>query len=202
MRKWACKPLAALLMILLLAATITATEFAPYRMAATTPLATDTTPPPTNYVLSFQGYDFDGANEETITLNGNFVTSIPSVLSPQNGGMWIPFTVSIPVSFIIQGMNNLVFTHANSDCLYEDGVRNLQLLANNTVILSDATAHTLNCTTPVSYNFIVSPTVVGWGGVRLDESQANSANPPSQVFSGEAASNMELQVQRLQSRGF
>src|SRR3989441_13072441 len=46
------------------------------------------------------------------------------------------------------------------------------------------------------------PTVVGWGGVRLDESQANSANPASQVFSGEAASNMELQVQRLQSRGF
>src|SRR3989441_11335857 len=46
------------------------------------------------------------------------------------------------------------------------------------------------------------PTVVGWGGVRLDESQANSANPASQVFPGEAASNMELQVQRLQSRGF
>ncbi len=190
-------------MVLLLGATITATEVAPYRMAATTPLATDATPPPTNYVLSFQGYDFDGANEETITLNGNFVTSIPSVLSPQNGGMWTSFTVSIPVSFIIQGMDNLAFTHANSDCPYDDGVRNLQLLANdNTVILSDANAHTLNCTTPVSYNFIVSPTVVGWGGVRLDESQANSANPPSQVFPGEAASNMELQVQRLQSRGF
>src|SRR6266700_7455654 len=46
------------------------------------------------------------------------------------------------------------------------------------------------------------PTVVGWGGVRLDESQANPSNPPSQVFSGEAASNMELQVQRLLSRGF
>src|SRR3989441_11437816 len=46
------------------------------------------------------------------------------------------------------------------------------------------------------------PTVVGWGGVRLDESQANSANPASQVFSGESASNMELQVQRLVARGF
>src|SRR5438132_8224536 len=193
LRKWACKPLAALLMAILLAATITATEFAPYRMTSTTPLATDATPPSTNYVVSFQGYDFDGANEETITLNGKFVTSIPSVLSPQNGGVWIPFTVSIPVSFIIQSMNNLVFTHANSDCPYDDGVRNLQLLANNnTVIFGDATAHTLNCTTTVSYNFIVSPTVVGWGGVRLDESQANSANPSSQVFSGEAAGNMEL----------
>src|SRR5437899_6445850 len=47
-----------------------------------------------------------------------------------------------------------------------------------------------------------APIVVGWGGVRLDESQANSANPASQVFSGESASNMELQVQRLLSRGF
>jgi Cellulase (glycosyl hydrolase family 5) len=48
----------------------------------------------------------------------------------------------------------------------------------------------------------VYPTVVGWGGVRLDESQSTSANPPSQVFSGEPASNMELQVRRLQTRGF
>src|SRR5437879_2133586 len=182
LRKWACKPLAALLMAILLAATITATEFAPYRMAATTPLATDTTPPPTNYVLSFQGYDFDGANEETITLNGNFVTSIPSVLSPQNGGMWIPFTVSIPVSFITQGMNNLVFTHANSDCPYDDGVRNLQLLANNnTVILSDGTAHTLTCTTHVSYNFILSPTVPGWRGLRLDYTEPGACNPTRQA---------------------
>jgi hypothetical protein len=46
------------------------------------------------------------------------------------------------------------------------------------------------------------PTVVGWGGVRLDESQANLANPTSQVFPGETASNMELQVQRLQAKGF
>src|SRR5205807_2842591 len=92
---------------------------------------------------------------------------------------------------------------ANSDCLYDDGVRNLQLLANNnTVIFGDATAHTLNCTTPVTYTFDVSPTVVGSSGVRPDESQTNSANPPGQVFSGEAASSMELQVQRLQSRGF
>jgi len=46
------------------------------------------------------------------------------------------------------------------------------------------------------------PTIVGWGGVRLDESQADLANPPSQVFLGESASNMELQVQRLLARGF
>ena len=46
------------------------------------------------------------------------------------------------------------------------------------------------------------PTIVGWGGVRLDESQSKSANPTSQVFAGESASNMELQVQRLLARGF
>src|SRR5438132_9853537 len=186
LRKWACKPLAALLMAILLAATITATEFAPYRMTSTTPLATDATPPSTNYVLSFQGYDFDGANEEIITLNGKFVTSIPSVLSPQNGGMWVPFTVSIPVSFITQGVNNLVFTHANSDCPYDDGVRNLQLLANNnTVIFGDATAHSLNYTTTVSYNFIVSLSVIDCGGVRIDYDQTNTANLSSHAFSVE-----------------
>jgi len=95
LQKWGCKPLAALLMVLLLGATITEVAFEPYRPTATKPLAT------------------------------------------------------------------------------------------------------YNSSTSSGY-----PTVVGWGGVRLDESQANPSNPPSQVFSGEAASNMELQVQRLQSRGF
>ncbi len=56
---------------------------------------------------------------------------------------------------------------------------------------------TYNASTPSA-----PPTIVGWGGVRLDESQANLVNPPSQVFSGESASNMELQVQRLLARGF
>ena len=67
--------------------------------------------------------------------------------------------------------------------------------------LGDANAVTA-VTTYNSSTSSAPPTVVGWGGVRLDESQANSANPASQVFSGEAASNMELQVQRLQTRGF
>ncbi len=45
------------------------------------------------------------------------------------------------------------------------------------------------------------PIITGWGGVRLDEATASSVNPPSRVFVGEAASNMEMIIRLLWQRG-
>ncbi len=45
------------------------------------------------------------------------------------------------------------------------------------------------------------PIITGWGGVRLDEATASSANPPSRVFVAEAASNMEMIIRLLWERG-
>ncbi len=48
-----------------------------------------------------------------------------------------------------------------------------------------------------------APVIVGWGGTRLDESSTfDSSNPTSQVFSGEQASNQEVQVRKLLDMGF
>lgn len=52
-----------------------------------------------------------------------------------------------------------------------------------------------------------SPVIVGWGGARLDEAALGSVNqqsnpPPSQVFSGEPATNLELLLSRLKNSGY
>src|SRR5437773_4078373 len=47
------------------------------------------------------------------------------------------------------------------------------------------------------------PTLVGWGGVALNEvTRTASGNPVSSVFPGETASDLEYVVQVLQARGF
>src|SRR2546430_7887727 len=45
----------------------------------------------TVYTLSWQGYDWDGAGEETVALNGQFLASLPATYSPQNGGALVAF---------------------------------------------------------------------------------------------------------------
>src|SRR5438093_1250241 len=46
------------------------------------------------------------------------------------------------------------------------------------------------------------PVLVGWGGVRMDESVANSGGVPSAVFPGESASDMELLLIKLKAAGY
>src|SRR3989442_4244886 len=46
------------------------------------------------------------------------------------------------------------------------------------------------------------PTLVGWGAVRMDESQAGSGGTSSAVFSGEPASNMELLLIEMKAKGY
>jgi len=118
-----------------------------------------TTPPPppaTTYTLSFQGFDFDGANEETITMNGALVAIVPTVLTSANGATWISFSYDI-TSFLVVGANTLSFTHANFDCPYLDQVRNLVVSNQTDTIYSNATAENVNtasnCTNTLTYHF-------------------------------------------------
>ncbi|HYY92709.1 MAG TPA: cellulase family glycosylhydrolase, partial [Candidatus Dormibacteraeota bacterium] len=55
---------------------------------------------------------------------------------------------------------------------------------------------------PPSSNNSSVPVLVGWGGVRMDESVAGSGATPSAVFPGESASNMELLVLELKAKGY
>ena len=46
------------------------------------------------------------------------------------------------------------------------------------------------------------PVMVGWGGVRMDESVAGNGGTSSAVFPGESASNMELLLIELKAKGY
>ncbi|HMB67568.1 MAG TPA: PKD domain-containing protein [Candidatus Bathyarchaeia archaeon] len=105
---------------------------------------------PGTVTLKFEGFDFDGQNEVTLTLNGVIIASYWSVANPANGQTWVPLSLTIVV---VQGANTLVFTHANSDCAVNDNIRNLQVINGTQVLFSNLTVHTLNCTTPATYNF-------------------------------------------------
>lgn len=107
----------------------------------------------TIYGLTWQGYDWDGAGEENVTLNGQLIASLPATDSPQNGGAWATF--SIYSSVIVQGTNTLAFTHANWDCGISDNVQNLQITSGSSVVYSNSTFLPLDCTQSLTYTFTV-----------------------------------------------
>src|SRR5207247_339333 len=55
---------------------------------------------------------------------------------------------------------------------------------------------------PASTGIGSVPTLVGWGAVRMDESQAGSGGVSSAVFPGESASDMELLVIEMKAKGY
>jgi len=108
------------------------------------------------YNLTLQGYDYDGGGEETLTLNGHTLASLPTVNSPQNAGIYVAFTVTM-TPLIVVGSNTLTFTHAPWDCGVVDNTKNVQVTANGRVIFSDPTVRPLSCTQSITYLFTVSP---------------------------------------------
>lgn len=109
--------------------------------------------PPTVYGFSWQGYDWDGAGEENVTLNGQLLASLPATDSPQNGGNWANF--SVYSSAIVQGTNTLSFTHADWDCGVSDNVQNLQITNGSSVVYSNSSSLPLDCTQSLTYSFTV-----------------------------------------------
>ena len=104
------------------------------------------------YTLTWQGFDWDGGGEETLTVNGLFLASLPATDSPQNANVYVAFSLNI-TSFVVQGTNKLTFTHANWDCSTIDNVKNLQVASGTTVVYSNSTVEPLSCTQSLAYTF-------------------------------------------------
>src|SRR5438132_8980189 len=176
--------------------------------------------------MSWMGYDWDGTGEETISLNGHFLSSLPSAASPQNSGVYSSFSLDIS-SQVVQGSNTLTFTHANWDCAVSDNVKGLQISNQTAIIFRSSTVDTLSCTQSLTYHFDTAssgssgggggggggsgsgsvPILIGWGGVRLDEAVVGGGShrprspTPSAAFAGATATTMELLLSKLQPLG-
>ena len=107
----------------------------------------------TGFVLSWQGYDWDGVHEESLYFNGQFLTSLPPVDIPSNGAVWASFSFDI-TSYVVKGTNTLTFTHANWDCSVSDAVGNLQVTSGATVVYSNSTSLPLTCTQWLTYTLM------------------------------------------------
>ena len=129
----------------------------PRQTASSIHSATVSSTPQGTVTLKFEGFDFDGQNEVTLTLNGVIIARYWSVNNPANGQTWVPISLTIIVA---QGANTLGFTHANTDCAVDDNIRNLQVINGTQVLFSDPTVHTLNCTTPATYNFNIGRALI------------------------------------------
>ena len=112
-------------------------------------------PPTGKYTLSWQGFDWDGGGEETLTMNGRFLASLLASDTPANANVYTAFSLNI-TSFVVQGTNTLLFTHANWDCSVSDNVKNLQVTSGTSVVYSNSTIEPLSCTQSLSYRFTIA----------------------------------------------
>src|SRR5437660_426232 len=103
--------------------------------------------------ISWQGFDWDGGSETTLTLNNQRVASLPTVASPQNAGVWAGFDVN--TTMLVPGLNTLTFTHAQWDCGVSDNVQNFQVTSGSTVVYSNSTELPLDCNHSITYTFTV-----------------------------------------------
>ena len=138
--------------------------------------------------LTFQGFDWDGGGEETLTMNNQPLATLPTLDSPQNNQVYTTFTLNI-TSLIASGTNTLVFTHGNWDCSINDNVKNLQVTDNrNTMLFSDPTVRTLNCTTPITYAFMpiqaaLADSAISVAGRSANYTASASSGTPPYSFS-------------------
>jgi hypothetical protein len=141
--------------------TTSSTPTGTYRVQVTaSPLGATTTPTGFNltvlaprYTLTLSGFDYDGAHEETLTLNNQLLIQIPAVDTLANANTYVTFTVDM-TSLVVRGANTLVFTHANWDCTVIDYTKNVQITdAAGNIIFSDSTVRPLSCTQTITYNF-------------------------------------------------
>src|SRR5436189_2640492 len=86
-----------------------------------------------------------------------------------------------------------------------------QSFTNGTYTISLTVTDTAGKTTTISQSLTVLPpstssgsvpTLIGWGGVKMDESVTGSGGTASAVFLGEYASNMELLLFKLEAQGY
>src|SRR5436309_2318590 len=86
-----------------------------------------------------------------------------------------------------------------------------QSFTNGTFVISLVVTDNAGMTATSSESLVVLPSstgvgsvpvLIGWGGVRMDESVANTGGVTSAVFPGEYASNMELSLILLKAKGY
>jgi PKD repeat protein len=123
-------------------------------------ITVSTTPVTTGkYILSLQGWDFDGGGEHTAILNGHTIGKLPPSNCSSCAQTWTTFTINITTTISTTGLNTLSFKDAGWDCGVTDQIRDLTITSGSTVVYSNATTYDNSCTInpTLIYHFRVGP---------------------------------------------
>src|SRR5207245_6298839 len=108
------------------------------------------------FTLTLQGYDYNQAQEETLTLNGQLLAQLPTIYTKANTKTYATFSLDM-TSLFVRGTNTLTFTHANTACKVVDSTTNAQITDDSgAIIRSDLTVSPLTYTQSITYTFPLS----------------------------------------------
>lgn len=92
-----------------------------------------------DYTLSFQGFDYNGAGEVSIFVNGLLLSSVPTVYSPQNINTTANFSFNISDK-VTSGSNTVIFWQNPN---YSSAVQNFEVTGPSGVVYSNSTFYTM-----------------------------------------------------------
>src|SRR6266699_2186076 len=163
-----------------------------------------------NYSVTLTVHDFVGGSATStqivrivpvLPLAASFTAS-PTI---PDAGQTVTFTAAV------QGGNGPYSYSWNLGGTSKTGNPVSQSFTNGTYAISLAVTDNTSVTATSSESLVVLPSptamgsvpvLIGWGGIRMDESVANTAGTSSAVFPGEYASNMELSLILMKAKGY
>src|SRR3989441_111434 len=163
-----------------------------------------------NYSVTLTAHDSAGGSA-TSTQSVRVVSVLPLAASftatptIPDAGQTVTFTAAV------QGGNGPYSYSWNLGGTSKTGNPVSQSFTNGTYAISLAVTDNARVTATSSESLVVLPSptgmgsvpvLIGWGGIRMDESVANTAGTPSAVFPGEYASNMELSLILMKAKGY
>ena len=163
-----------------------------------------------NYSVTLTAHDSAGGSA-TSTQSVRVVSVLPLAASftatptIPDAGQTVTFTAAV------QGGNGPYSYSWNLGGTSKTGNPVSQSFTNGTYAISLAVTDNARVTATSSESLVVLPSptgmgsvpvLIGWGGIRMDESVTNTAGTPSAVFPGEYASNMELSLILMKAKGY
>ena len=163
-----------------------------------------------NYSVTLTAHDSAGGSA-TSTQSVRVLSVLPLAASftaspiIPDAGQTVTFTAAV------QGGNGPYSYSWNLGGTSKTGNPVSQSFTNGTYAISLAVTDNTSVTATSSESLVVlpsptgmgsAPVLIGWGGIRMDESVANTAGTPSAVFPGEYASNMELSLILMKAKGY
>src|SRR5256712_4302777 len=163
-----------------------------------------------NYSVTLTAHDSAGGSATStqivrivpvLPLAASFIAS-PTI---PDAGQTVTFTAAV------QGGNGPYSYSWNLGGTSKTGNPVSQSFTNGTYAISLAVTDNARVTATSSESLVVLPSptgmgsvpvLIGWGGIRMDESVTNTAGTPSAVFPGEYASNMELSLILMKAKGY